>query len=100
MPYLAHTLFAPPGPPALAAASPAIRQAERPQRQAYVIEVGETQAGLVARRDDERFFTFISASAAFDSLDGRRFATPVAAERAARHILAPHRGRSGRPASP
>lgn len=58
-----------------------------PARQAYVIEVGETQAGLVARGADERFFTFISASAAFDRLEGQRFATPVAAELAARQLV-------------
>ncbi|WID94657.1 hypothetical protein QO058_17685 [Bosea vestrisii] len=58
-----------------------------PTRQAYVIEVGETQAGLVARGADERFFTFISASAAFDRLEGQRFATPVAAELAARQLV-------------
>jgi hypothetical protein len=56
-------------------------------RQAYVIEVGETQAGLVARGADERFYTFISASAAFDRLEGQRFATPVAAELAARQLV-------------
>lgn len=58
-----------------------------PARQAYVIEVGETQAGLVARGTDERFYTFISASAAFDRLEGQRFATPVAAELAARQLV-------------
>lgn len=58
---------------------------------AYVIEVGETQAGLVARRADERFFTFISASSAFDRLEGQRFATPGAAELAARQLTAPRR---------
>lgn len=58
-----------------------------PARQAYVIEIGETQAGLVARGADERFFTFISASAAFDRLEGQRFATPVAAELAARQLV-------------
>lgn len=58
-----------------------------PARQAYVIEIGETQAGLVARSADERFYTFISASAAFDRLEGQRFATPVAAELAARQLV-------------
>lgn len=62
-----------------------------PARQAYVIEVGETQAGLVARGADERFFTFISASAAFDRLEGQRFATPVAAELAARQLVSRRR---------
>jgi hypothetical protein len=55
-------------------------------RQAYVIEVDETQAGLVARSVDERFYTFISASALFDRLEGQRFATPAAAELAARQL--------------
>lgn len=54
--------------------------------QSYVIEIGETQAGLVNRRGDERFFTFISASAAFNALEGQRFATPSAAELAARQL--------------
>jgi hypothetical protein len=58
---------------------------------AYVIEVGETQAGLVARRAGERFFTFISATSAFDRLEGERFATPSAAERAARLLASPRR---------
>lgn len=62
-----------------------------PARQAYVIEVGETQAGLVARGADERFYTFISASAAFDRLEGQRFATPVAAELAARQLVSGRR---------
>lgn len=60
-------------------------------RQAYVIEVSGLQAGLVARDEDERFFTFISAQAAFNQLDGQRFATPVAAERAARQLGSPRR---------
>lgn len=65
--------------------SPPAHQAQT--RQAYVIEVGETQAGLVARGADERFYTFISASAAFDRLEGQRFATPIAAELAARQLV-------------
>ena len=56
----------------------------RPAQQAYVIELGEAQIGLVSRRADERDFTFVSASAAFRALDGRRFPTPGAAETAAR----------------
>lgn len=62
-------------------------------QQAYVIEIGETQAGLVSRRGEERFFTFISAAAAFDALEGHRFATPGAAERAARQLAGSRRGR-------
>jgi hypothetical protein len=73
--------------------SPIHPQAPSPAygRQAYVIEVDETQAGLVARAADERFFTFISASSAFDRLEGQRFATPVAAEQAARQLARPRR---------
>lgn len=55
-------------------------------QQSYVIEIGETQAGLVNRRADERFFTFIPASAAFRALEGQRFATPSAAELAVRQL--------------
>ncbi|WP_376984766.1 hypothetical protein [Bosea sp. R86505] len=54
--------------------------------QAYVIEIGETQAGLVSRRGEERFFTFIAASPVFHAIEGHRFATPDAAERAARQL--------------
>ncbi len=61
--------------------------------QAYVIEVGETQAGLVSRYPQERFFTFIAASSAFHRLEGQRFATPLAAEQAARLLAAPRRAR-------
>lgn len=60
-------------------------------QQAFIIEIGETQAGLVNRRHDERFFTFISASSAFRALEGQRFATPSAAEIAARQLAAPQR---------
>ncbi len=63
----------------------------RAAEQAYVIEIGETQAGLVNRRADERYFTFISASSAFQALEGHRFATPGAAELAARLLARPHR---------
>ena len=58
----------------------------RPAQQAYVIELGEAQIGLVSRRADERDFTFVSASPAFRALDGQRFATPGAAETAARRL--------------
>lgn len=68
-------------------------------QQAYIIEIGETQAGLVNRRSDERYFTFISASAAFQALEGHRFATPGAAELAARQLAAPRRHSATRLAS-
>ncbi|WP_082609807.1 hypothetical protein [Bosea sp. Root381] len=73
------------------------RQAQ--DRQAYVIEVGETQAGLVSRNGSERYFTFIAASARFNPLDGHRFATPGAAELAARQLATPRRGYAMRLAS-
>lgn len=57
-----------------------------PALQAYVIELGEDQIGLVSRRADERDFTFIAASSAFQALEGQRFATPGAAESAARRL--------------
>ena len=60
-------------------------------QQAYIIEIGETQAGLVSRRGDERYFTFIAASSIFHALEGHRFATPGAAELAARQLAAPRR---------
>ncbi|QEL24320.1 hypothetical protein FQV39_18330 [Bosea sp. F3-2] len=71
----------------------------RPALQAYVIEIGEAQIGLVSRRPDERDFTFIAASSAFRSLDGQRFATPGAAESAARRLARPRRHNALRLAS-
>ena len=71
----------------------------RPAQQAYVIELGEAQIGLVSRRADERDFTFVSAVAAFHALDGQRFATPGAAEAAARRLAAPRRHKALRLAS-
>ena len=57
------------------------------QQQAYVIEIDEAPAGLVSRSRDERFFTFVAANSRFNALEGHRFATPVAAELAARQLL-------------
>jgi hypothetical protein len=68
-------------------------------QQAYIIEIGETQAGLVSRRGDERYFTFIAASSAFNAIEGHRFATPGAAELAARQLASPRRSHGMRPAS-
>jgi len=68
-------------------------------QQAYVIEIGETQAGLVSRRGDERYFTFIAALPVFNALEGHRFATPGAAELAARQLAAPRRHSPTRQAS-
>ena len=63
----------------------------RPAQQAYVIEIGEAQIGLVSRRPDERDFTFIAAASAFWALEGQRFASPGAAESAARRLARPQR---------
>ncbi|HEY5793837.1 MAG TPA: hypothetical protein VIU82_02400 [Bosea sp. (in: a-proteobacteria)] len=71
----------------------------RRTQQAYVIEIGETQVGLVSRRGDERYFTFIAASSAFNAIEGHRFATPGAAELAARQLASPRRGHAMRLAS-
>ncbi|PZN97098.1 MAG: hypothetical protein DCF30_16675 [Hyphomicrobiales bacterium] len=65
-------------------------------QQAYIIEIGETQAGLVSRRGDERYFTFIAASSVFNAIEGHRFATPGAAELAARQLASPRRSHGGR----
>lgn len=60
--------------------------ASAPAPLAYVIEVDDAQVGLISRGAQERAFTFISATAAVHALDGQRFATPLAAERAARDL--------------
>jgi hypothetical protein len=52
--------------------------------QSYIIEVGDDQIGLVLRESDERDFRFHAALHAYQPLDGRRFASPALAERAAR----------------
>jgi hypothetical protein len=62
----------------------------------YIIEIQPAlaavtvQAGLVVR--DGQHFRFFSASAAFEPLEGRLFANPKAAQRAAVHHLT-ERGR-------
>ena len=49
----------------------------------YVIEVGDDQAGLIIREEGERDFLFHAALDAYNALEGRRFANPLLAERAA-----------------
>jgi hypothetical protein len=61
------------------------------QAQAYVIEVADQQVGIVVREPGERVFQFHSAISAVHELDGRPFATPQAAERAAVIHLAQRR---------
>jgi hypothetical protein len=49
----------------------------------YVIEVGDDQAGIIIREDGEREYRFHAALQSFHALEGRRFANPFLAERAA-----------------
>ena len=51
--------------------------------QAYIIEIGSDAVGIVVREEGEASFRFHSAVGAFQSLDGKRFATAHAAQRAA-----------------
>jgi hypothetical protein len=55
--------------------------------EAYAIDgLGDEIAGIVVRYEGERGFRFHSALEAFDALDGHVFATPAAAQRAAREF--------------
>jgi hypothetical protein len=56
---------------------------------AYVIEIHDRTAGIVAR--DERGFRFFSSERLFDSLEGRAFRSARDAERAARAVFAERR---------
>jgi len=56
------------------------------QSNAYIIEIHDRAAGIVAR--DERGFRFFSSERLFDSLDGRQFGSAREAERAVRAVLA------------
>jgi hypothetical protein len=56
---------------------------------AYVIEVHDRTAGIIAR--DERGFRFFSSERMFDCLEGRRFRSARDAERAARAVLSERR---------
>ena len=61
--------------------------------QSYIVEIGEEPVGLVSREHLAQPFRFFASDARLNSLDGARFATPRAAEAAARLRLA----RSSRP---
>lgn len=54
-------------------------------RSSYIIETRKGAAGIVVR--DGRGFRFFAAQTAFNCLDGHLFATPKAAETAARDCL-------------
>jgi len=53
---------------------------------AYVIQVAGLTAGIVTRDTLGRTYNFFSASPSFDVMEGRQFADPLEAERAARKI--------------
>lgn len=53
---------------------------------AFIIEVGGRTAGIVARDPRDPTFNFFAAARTFDSMEGQRFADPIAAERAARRL--------------
>lgn len=55
---------------------------------AYAIVVDDVTAGLVVRRDTGRGFHFLASDRTFFPIDGFAFATPRAAERAARRLVA------------
>ncbi len=56
--------------------------------QAYIIEVQNRTAGIVARDErDEHGFRFFSSERVFDSLEGRQFRSARDAERAAKSLL-------------
>jgi hypothetical protein len=54
---------------------------------AYVIEIDERAAGIVTREHDREAFTFYASDPAFYPLEGRHFAAPGAASRAALTVL-------------
>ncbi|MFB6458718.1 hypothetical protein [Bradyrhizobium tunisiense] len=60
------------------------------QSNAYIIEIHDRAAGIVAR--DQRGYRFFSSERLFDSLEGRQFRSAREAERAARTVLS-ERGR-------
>ncbi len=54
---------------------------------AYVIQISGRTAGIVARDGRDLSFNFFAASQSFTAMEGQSFADPLAAERAARHLL-------------
>lgn len=53
---------------------------------AYVIQVSGHTAGIVARDGRDHCFNFFAASQDFNLMEGRSFADPLTAERAARYL--------------
>ncbi|WP_083509396.1 hypothetical protein [Hyphomicrobium sulfonivorans] len=62
--------------------------------QAYIIEIGSDAVGIVVREEGEASFRFHSAIGAFQALDGKRFATASAAQRAADDLHGVRRARA------
>jgi hypothetical protein len=59
----------------------------------YTIDGDDDEAaGIVVRYEGERGYRFHTASKAYQALDGRVFATPAAAQRAARDVARSRRG--------
>ncbi len=54
---------------------------------AYVVQVGGQTAGIVVRDASAETFSFFAAAHRFSALEGRQFAEPYAAERAARRLI-------------
>ncbi|MFC0217309.1 hypothetical protein FHS82_001174 [Pseudochelatococcus lubricantis] len=59
----------------------------------YLIEISGKPAGIIAR--DANGYRFHASENAFNDLDGRIFADPQAAERAARKLIARRRADAG-----
>lgn len=58
---------------------------------AYAIEIADETVGIVVRQHGDRGFRFHAALRTVHALDGQVFATPRAAEQAARVHLLPRR---------
>jgi hypothetical protein len=74
-------------PPVPSLDEPAPAEDNAAQSNAYVIEVRGQTAGIVAR--DGQGFRFHASAHRFNPLDGRRFANPREAERAALRLIDP-----------
>jgi hypothetical protein len=55
---------------------------------AYIVQVAGQTAGIIVRDHDQDAFNFFAATHVFNALEGRQFAEPLAAERAARQLIA------------
>lgn len=54
---------------------------------AYIIEVEGLTAGIVSREHGREAFTFFASHPVFYGLEGKRFAAPASASRAALNLL-------------